>query len=68
MTLTQDEAQRLGHNYMGTEHLLLGLVREGEGIAAIALKEMGVSLEDSRAPRFCRSSGIATGLWLVRSA
>jgi ATP-dependent Clp protease ATP-binding subunit ClpA len=48
MTLAQDEAQRLGHNYMGTEHLLLGLVREGEGIAALALKEMGVSLKDAR--------------------
>jgi ATP-dependent Clp protease ATP-binding subunit ClpA len=48
MTLAQDEAQRLGHNYMGTEHLLLGLVREGEGVAAIALKQMGVSLEDAR--------------------
>jgi len=49
MTLAQDEAQRLGHNYMGTEHLLLGLVREGEGVAAIALKQLGVSLEDTRA-------------------
>jgi ATP-dependent Clp protease ATP-binding subunit ClpA len=49
MTLAQDEAQRLGHNYMGTEHLLLGLVREGEGIAAIALKRLGVSLDDARA-------------------
>ena len=49
MTLAQDEAQRLGHNYMGTEHLLLGLVREGEGVAAVALKRLGVSLEDARA-------------------
>jgi ATP-dependent Clp protease ATP-binding subunit ClpA len=49
MTLAQDEAQRLGHNYMGTEHLLLGLVREGEGVAAVALRELGVSLEDVRA-------------------
>jgi ATP-dependent Clp protease ATP-binding subunit ClpA len=49
MTLAQDEAQRLGHNYMGTEHLLLGLVREGEGVAAIALKRLGVSLDDARA-------------------
>ena len=49
MTLAQDEAQRLGHNYMGTEHLLLGLVREGEGVAAIALKQLGMSLEDARA-------------------
>jgi ATP-dependent Clp protease ATP-binding subunit ClpA len=49
MTLAQDEAQRLGHNYMGTEHLLLGLVREGEGVAAVALKRLGVSLEGARA-------------------
>jgi ATP-dependent Clp protease ATP-binding subunit ClpA len=49
MKLAQDEAQRLGHNYMGTEHLLLGLVREGEGVAAIALKQLGVSLDDARA-------------------
>jgi ATP-dependent Clp protease ATP-binding subunit ClpA len=49
MTLAQDEAQRLGHNYMGTEHLLLGLAREGEGVAAVALKRLGVSLDDARA-------------------
>jgi ATP-dependent Clp protease ATP-binding subunit ClpA len=49
MTLAQDEAQRLGHNYMGTEHLLLGLVREGEGVAAIALTTLGVNLGDARA-------------------
>jgi ATP-dependent Clp protease ATP-binding subunit ClpA len=48
MTLAQDEAQRLGHNYMGTEHLLLGLVREGEGVAAVALTQLGVSLEAAR--------------------
>jgi len=49
MSLAQDEAQRLGHNYMGTEHLLLGLLREGEGVAAIALQTLGVSLDDARA-------------------
>jgi len=49
MTLAQDEAQRLGHNYMGTEHLLLGLVREGEGVGALALIALGVSLDDARA-------------------
>jgi ATP-dependent Clp protease ATP-binding subunit ClpA len=49
MALAQDEAQRLGHNYMGTEHLLLGLVREGEGVAALALSELGISLERVRA-------------------
>jgi ATP-dependent Clp protease ATP-binding subunit ClpC len=34
LSLTQEEAQRFQHNYIGTEHLLLGLVREGEGVAA----------------------------------
>ena len=48
MALAQDEAQRLGHNYMGTEHLLLGLVREGEGVAAVALNRLGVNLDDAR--------------------
>jgi hypothetical protein len=48
MTLAQDEAQRLGHNYMGTEHLLLGLVREGEGVAAKVLNNLGVSLDRVR--------------------
>ncbi len=48
MQLAQEEAQRLQHNYIGTEHLLLGLVREGEGIAAKALTSLGVDLEKIR--------------------
>src|SRR4026208_1027866 len=47
--LAIDEARRLGHNYIGTEHLLLGLVREGEGIAAGVLESLGVNLEKVRA-------------------
>src|SRR5215211_3492947 len=47
--LAIDEARRLGHNYIGTEHLLLGLVREGEGIAAGVLESLGVNLERVRA-------------------
>ncbi len=47
--LAVDEARRLNHHYIGTEHLLLGLVREGEGIAAGVLEGMGVRLEDLRA-------------------
>jgi hypothetical protein len=47
--LAIDEARRLGHNYIGTEHLLLGLVREGEGIAAGVLESMGVNLDRARA-------------------
>lgn len=42
MLLAQEEAKRLGHNYVGTEHLLLGLVQEGEGIAARALSSLGI--------------------------
>jgi len=44
LTLAQEEAQRFNHNYIGTEHLLLGLVREGEGVAAKVLSNMGVQL------------------------
>jgi ATP-dependent Clp protease ATP-binding subunit ClpC len=47
--LAVDEARRLNHNYIGTEHLLLGLVREGEGIAASVLESLGVNLERVRA-------------------
>src|SRR5690348_11337284 len=46
--LAVDEARRLGHHYIGTEHLLLGLVREGEGIAAGVLESLGVNLEKAR--------------------
>jgi hypothetical protein len=44
LTLAQDEAQRFNHNYIGTEHLLLGLVREGDGLGARVLVSMGVEL------------------------
>ncbi len=47
--LAVDEARRLGHSYIGTEHLLLGLVREGEGIAAGVLESLGVNIERVRA-------------------
>jgi ATP-dependent Clp protease ATP-binding subunit ClpC len=46
--LAQEEAQRLNHNYIGTEHLLLGLIREGEGVAAKVLTNLGAGLEDER--------------------
>src|SRR5438094_843475 len=46
--LAVDEARRLGHHYIGTEHLLLGLIREGEGIAAGVLESLGVNLEKVR--------------------
>ena len=48
LTLAQEEAQRFNHNYIGTEHLLLGLVREGDGVAAKVLANMGVELNKVR--------------------
>ena len=48
LVLAQEEAQRFNHNYIGTEHLLLGLVREGEGIAAKVLSNLGVELNKVR--------------------
>ncbi|NME88803.1 ATP-dependent Clp protease ATP-binding subunit [Corynebacterium stationis] len=48
IVLAQEEARMLNHNYIGTEHILLGLIQEGEGVAAKALESMGISLEDVR--------------------
>jgi ATP-dependent Clp protease ATP-binding subunit ClpC len=48
LSLAQEEAQRLQHNYIGTEHLLLGLVREGEGVAGKVLTSLGVDLKRVR--------------------
>ena len=48
IVLAQEEARSLQHNYIGTEHLLLGLIREGEGVAAKALASKGVELEATR--------------------
>lgn len=49
LELARDEARKLSHHYVGTEHLLLGLVREGEGVAAIILTNLGVDLGRARA-------------------
>ena len=49
IVLSQEEARRLGHNVVGTEHLLLGLIAEGEGVAARALQTLGISIDDVRA-------------------
>jgi ATP-dependent Clp protease ATP-binding subunit ClpC len=48
LSLAQEEAQRFQHNYIGTEHLLLGLVRDGEGVAAVVLSNLGVELNKVR--------------------
>ena len=48
MVLAQEEARMLNHNYIGTEHILLGLISEGEGVAAKALESLGIALEGVR--------------------
>ena len=48
VVLAQEEARLLNHNYIGTEHILLGLIHEGEGVAAKALESMGISLDAVR--------------------
>jgi ATP-dependent Clp protease ATP-binding subunit ClpC len=49
LTRAQDEAERSHHSYIGTEHLLLGLLREGEGLAAKVLNNLGVAINKVRA-------------------
>jgi len=49
VVLAQEEARMLNHNYIGTEHILLGLIHEGEGVAAKAMESLGISLEAVRA-------------------
>ena len=48
VVLAQEEARLLNHNYIGTEHILLGLIHEAEGVAAKALEQLGISLEAVR--------------------
>src|SRR5437868_6833006 len=48
LSLAQEEAQRFQHNYIGTEHLLLGLIREQEGVAGRVLRKLGVDIEKAR--------------------
>src|SRR5579884_3274277 len=48
LALAQEEAQRFQHDYIGTEHLLLGLIREGEGIAAQVLSNLGIKVDEVR--------------------
>ncbi|MCD6022643.1 MAG: Clp protease N-terminal domain-containing protein, partial [Actinomycetota bacterium] len=48
VVLAQEEARMLNHNYIGTEHILLGLIHEGEGVAAKALESLNISLEAVR--------------------
>ena len=48
LVLAQEEARLLNHNFIGTEHVLLGLIHEGDGVAAKALESLGISLEAVR--------------------
>jgi ATP-dependent Clp protease ATP-binding subunit ClpC len=48
VVLAQEEARMLNHNYIGTEHILLGLIHEGEGVAAKALESLNISLQAVR--------------------
>jgi ATP-dependent Clp protease ATP-binding subunit ClpC len=60
ISLSREEALRLGHDYIGTEHLLLGMIREGEGVAVGVLKKLGVPLDALRAEIEKISKGTAT--------
>ncbi len=60
ISLSREEALRLGHDYIGTEHLLLGMIREGEGVAVSLLKKLGVSLDDLRIAVEQATKGTAT--------
>ena len=48
LVLAQEEARLLNHSFIGTEHILLGLIHEGDGVAAKALELVGITLEDAR--------------------
>jgi ATP-dependent Clp protease ATP-binding subunit ClpC len=48
VVLAQEESRMLNHNYIGTEHILLGLIHEGEGVAALTMESLGISLETVR--------------------
>lgn len=61
ISLSREEALRLGHEYIGTEHLLLGMIREGEGIAISLLKKMGADLDEVRMAIEHATKGTATG-------
>lgn len=60
ISLSREEALRLGHDYIGTEHLLLGMIREGDGVAISVLKKLGVSIKELRATIEQATKGTAT--------
>ena len=65
LSLAQEEAQRFNHNYIGTEHLLLGLIRETDGVAGKVLTNLGVELSKIRsAIEFIGTEHLLAGLML----
>ena len=60
ISLSREEALRLGHDYIGTEHLILGMIREGEGVAVGVLKKLGVPIDELRNEIEKVSKGTAT--------
>ena len=60
ITLAREEALRLGHDYIGTEHLILGMIRDGEGIALNLLRDSGVQLDELRITIEQATKGTAT--------
>lgn len=60
ISLSREEALRLGHDYIGTEHLLLGMIREGDGVAVGVLKKLGLSMKELRSSIEQATKGTAT--------
>ena len=60
ITLAREEALRLGHDYIGTEHLILGMIRDGEGMALNLLRDSGVQLDELRITIEQATKGTAT--------
>jgi ATP-dependent Clp protease ATP-binding subunit ClpC len=58
LVLAQEEARLLNHGFVGTEHILLGLIREGEGVTAKALESLGITLEAARVHVVARIGGM----------
>jgi ATP-dependent Clp protease ATP-binding subunit ClpC len=61
ISLSREEALRLGHDYIGAEHLLLGMIREGEGVAISLLKKLGITLDSLKKSLEEAVRGTATG-------
>ena len=70
MALANQEAQRFNHEYIGTEHILLGLVQEGSGVAANVLRNMGIDLKRIRAEieKLVKGSSIPSSAARMRSS